>query len=147
MTCELYIDDLLIFGNTEDEFCENLDRVLTRLGEYNITVNPEKCELGVDQLEFVGHVVDEKGLSHTREKIEKVLQIPPPEKGKDLKPFLGLAVYVCEHIRNYATIVHPLHAMLNDYSRKRRLVWTQEGRDAFEEIKCVYDALLHRRFP
>ena len=92
--CELYIDDLLIFGNTEDEFCNNLDQVFTQLVKYNITVNPDKCELGVEQLEFVGHVVNEHGLTHTRERIDKVLQIPPPEKGKDLKSFLGVAVYV-----------------------------------------------------
>jgi len=87
--CELYIDDLLIFGNTEDEFCDNLDQVFTRLVKYNITVNPDKCELGVEQLEFVGHVVNEHGLTHTRERIDNVLQIPPQEKGKDLKSFLG----------------------------------------------------------
>jgi hypothetical protein len=68
----------------------------------------------------VGHVVNEQGLTHTRERLDKVLQIPPPEKGKDLKSFLGVAVYVCDHIRNYATKVHPLHVMLKDYSRERR---------------------------
>ena len=36
---------------------------------------------------------------------------------------------------NYAIIVHPLHLMmLKNYSRERRLVWTQEGLDAFEAI-------------
>ena len=135
VACELYIDDLLIFGNTEEEFCSNLDLVLTRLGEYNITVNPDKCELGVEQLEFVGHVVNKEGLTHTREKIEKVLQIPPPEKGKDLKSFLGVVVYVCDHIKNYAMIVHPLHLMLKNYSRERRLVWTQEAKDALKLSK------------
>ena len=135
--CELYIDDLLIYGDNEDEFCKNLDTVFTRLVKYNITVNPDKCELGVNELEFVGHVMNEKGLTHTREKIEKVLQIPAPERGKDLKSFLGVAVYLCDHIMNYAIIVHPLHLMLKNYSRERRLVWTQEGLDAFEAIKTA----------
>ena len=38
---------------------------------------------------------------------------------------------------NYATIVHPLHLLLKDYNRERRLVWTQEARVAFEEIKAA----------
>ena len=80
--CELYIDDLLVYGDTDDEFCARLDIVLSRLAYHNITVNPDKCELGLPELEFVGHVINEHGLSHTREKIEKVLQIPPPVKGK-----------------------------------------------------------------
>jgi hypothetical protein len=135
--CELYIDDLLIFGKTDDEFVENLDTVLGRMVKYNITVNPDKCELGLRELEFVGHVVNENGLTHTREKIDKILQIPPPTLGKDLKSFLGVAIWVCDHIQNYSTIVRPLHLMMKNYSRERRLVWTQEARDAFEELKTA----------
>ena len=77
------------------------------------------------------------GLTHTREKIEKVLQIPAPERGKDLKSFHGVAVLLYDHIMNYAIIVHPLHLMLKNYSRERRLVWTQEGLDAFEAVKIA----------
>ena len=135
--CELYIYDLLVFSKSEDEFVENLDTVLGRLVAHNITVNPDKCELGVNELEFVGHVINEKGLGHTREKIDKILQIPPPTLGKDLKSFLGVAIWVCDHIPNYSTIVRPLHQMLKNYSRERRLVWTQEARDAFEELKTA----------
>ena len=76
--CELYIDDLIIHAQTEEEFCERLDQVLTRLGQRRITVNPEKCLLGVQTLEFVGHTINRDGLHFTREKTEKVLQIPEP---------------------------------------------------------------------
>ena len=81
--------------------------------------------------------MNKNGLTHAREKIEQVLQIPAPERGKDLKSFLEVAVYLCDHIMNYAIIVHPLHLMLKNYSRERRLVWTQEGLDAFEAIKTA----------
>ena len=43
----------------------------------------------MSELEFVGHVVNEKGLTRTREKIENDLQIPPPEKRKDVISVLG----------------------------------------------------------
>ena len=46
-----------------------------------------------------------------------------------------MAVYFIDHIRDYATKVVPLHKMLKDYKRDRKLVWTEEGRIAFEEIK------------
>ena len=135
--CELYIDDLIIFADSEDQFIEHLDTVLGRWVLPKVTVNPDKCVLGVQEVEFVGHVINEKGLSHTREKLDKILQIPPPTLGKDLKSFLGVAIWVCDHIRNYSTIVHPLHQMIKNYSRERRLVWTQEARDAFEELKIA----------
>ena len=133
--CELYIDDLMIFGQTDDEFCDRLDQCLTKLEKHNVIVNPDKCEFGLERAEFVGHTIDQNGLCFTREKIDKVLQIPPCIYGKDLKSFLGVAVYFIDHIRNYATLVHPLHKMLKDYNKNRKLIWTPEAILAFETVK------------
>ena len=133
--CELYIDDLIIHAQTEDEFCRRLDMVLGKLQERGITVNPEKCVLGVDTLEFVGHTINKDGLHFTRDKIEKVLQIPEPTVGKQLKSFLGVAVWFIEHIEGYSDLARPLHQMLKDYDKKRALKWTDEGRTAFHKIK------------
>jgi len=135
LICELYIDDLIIHAQTEDEFCQRLDQVLSRLQARGITVNPEKCLLGVKSLEFVGHTISEDGLHFTRDKIEKVLQIPEPTVGKQLKSFLGVAVWFIEHIEGYSELARPLHQMLKDYDKSRALKWTDEGRTAFHKIK------------
>ena len=133
--CELYIDDLIVHAQTEKEFCERLEQVLIRLEKHRITVNPDKCLLGMTEVEYVGHTINAQGLTFTREKIDKVLQISAPVLGKDLKSFLGVAVYFIDHIQNYATIVRPLHQMLLDYDRNRKLVWSEDGRVAFHQIK------------
>jgi hypothetical protein len=87
MICELYLDDILIHAQTEEEFLVRLDTILKRLGDYKITANPDKVFLGMPMVEFVGHTIDEHGLSFTREKIDKVLDIEPPVFGKQLKVF------------------------------------------------------------
>ena len=53
-TCELYIDDLIVYGSTEEDFLERLDQVFKRLKEYNITCNPDKCRFGVESIEYMG---------------------------------------------------------------------------------------------
>jgi hypothetical protein len=40
--CEIYIDDILVFGRTEDEYVENLEIILLRFRNKNITLNPDK---------------------------------------------------------------------------------------------------------
>lgn len=45
--CEINIDDIVVFGNSENEFLNNLDRVLNRIVEYNMTVKLEKCLWGL----------------------------------------------------------------------------------------------------
>ena len=137
MCCELYIDDLIIHATNEKDFLIRLDAVLAKLQHHRIRVNPDKCSLGLDEMEFVGHTINKNGLSFSREKIDKVLQIHTPVLGKDLKSFLGVAVYFIDHIQNYATVVRPLHAMLHDYDKSRRLIWTEEGRVAFHAIRTA----------
>jgi transposase InsO family protein len=98
-------------------------------------VHPDKVVLGIDEIEFIGSVVSHEGVRFTRERIDKVLQIPKPVLGKELKSFLGVANYFATHVRNYADIVRPLHVMIRNYERSRRLEWSQETTDAFEKIK------------
>ena len=112
-----------------------MEQVLQRLDKYNIKVHPDKCELGISEVEYVGHTINQHGLSFSREKIDKVLDFDTPILGKDLKSFLGIAVYFIDHIKNYAILVRPLHKIITNYERNRRFIWSSKGREAFEKIK------------
>ena len=37
ITCEVYLDDILVWGSSEEEFIENLGKVFKRFEEYNLT--------------------------------------------------------------------------------------------------------------
>ena len=67
--CEIYIDDVIIYGQTEEEFTNNLRLILQRLSDHNIAVNPSKCVLGVHKILYTGHVLNEHGLSFSKEKV------------------------------------------------------------------------------
>ena len=135
--CEVYLDDIIIFGTTEEEYLKNLDAVLARLEEYNVTVNPDKCRLGLREVEYVGHLISQDGCHFSREKLQKVIEVVQPVTSQELKSFLGLANYFRDNVSNYAAITAPLQAMLTDYNAKRRLDWTAHPHalDAFIETK------------
>ena len=63
--CELYIDDVR--------------KILERLREFNVAVNPKKTKLGLGGVEYVEHVVSTTGILFTEEKRLKVLKFPLPE--------------------------------------------------------------------
>ena len=50
--CEIYIDDVLIHGSTDDEYLDNTRKVLTRLRAKKVTANPEKTRLGLREVEY-----------------------------------------------------------------------------------------------
>jgi hypothetical protein len=138
--CELYIDDVITFGGSDDEFLENLEQVFQRLSEFNITLNPDKCKLGLPAVEYVGHVIDSTGISFSREKIQEVIDFPKPVTKQELKMFLGLANYFRDHIERHSLIVRPLNALTTDYHRKDKVEWNDDANKAFEEIKQAINA-------
>jgi len=73
--CELYLDDILIYAKTHEEFLERCEKVFKRLDKHKLTVNPTKCSFGMNEVEYVGHRINEHGLSFSNEKKEKVFNI------------------------------------------------------------------------
>jgi hypothetical protein len=71
--CEVYIDDLLIMGDTEEEFCDHLCKVLSRLRDKRVTLNPRKVKLGLTKTEFVGHEIDAEGINMSQKRIENTV--------------------------------------------------------------------------
>jgi len=133
--CELYLDDIIIFGKDEKEFLENLEMVLRRLDDHNITVNPKKCRIGLSEVEYVGHTINQNGIHFSREKLQKVIEIDRPVAEKQLKSFVGFANYFRDHVRNHSTRIEPLTRLLDDYNPKTVLQWNPTAIAAFEDIK------------
>ena len=57
-----YIDNVFIASSNPDEHVEQLQTVLERFTKYGVIINPNKCELGVSKLHFLGHAVDSAGI-------------------------------------------------------------------------------------
>ena len=106
--CEIYIDDVLLFGTTDNEYLSNTRKVLGRLREKKVTANPAKTKLGLKEVEYVGHLITSTGTSLTEEKRLQVLDFPLPETEKALLQFIGLANYFRDHAPKMTEMVQPL---------------------------------------
>ena len=132
---ELYVDDLLVYGSTFEEYMYNLRQVFLALERHEITLNPTKCEFGMSETEFVGYDINEKGYGLNEKRREAVFQIPKPTVGKQLKSFIGVAQYFHHHIPDFSRKIRPLNEMITDYDRHRRLEWTQEAENSWNSIR------------
>ncbi len=83
---------MLIHGPTDNVYLENTRKVLGRLRE--------KTRLGLNEVEYVGHLISSTGTSFTEEKRLQVLDFPLPETEKALLQFIGLANYFRDHVPN-----------------------------------------------
>ena len=137
IVCELYLDDCIIWGLTQDEFINRTRKVFLRFREFNVKVHPDKVVLGVEEIEYVGHVINSKGKTFSREKINKAIQLQKPINREQLKSFLGLANYFRNHIRSMSMLSNPLDKLLRNYTKrdaKAPIPWTPETTAAYEKI-------------
>lgn len=59
------MDDLLVYGETEEEHDRTLEEVLRRLKDMNMKINNHKSLFGVTEVEFLGHHVSTEGIRPT----------------------------------------------------------------------------------
>ena len=135
--CEVYLDDILLFARDKEEFLDKLKRILERFRQFNMKANPAKTRLGLDEVEYLGHTINNRGVDFSTEKKNSVLLTPLPKTEKQLRQFLGLANYFRDHVKNHSITVQPLNELIRDYERTRRIQWTPEAMAAFEQIKHV----------
>jgi len=135
---ELYLDDVIVYAQSIDELCKNLEMVFARLRKHNITLNPEKCRFGMTETEYVGRVINSEGWKYSDEKKAEVLNFREPQRLGELKSFIGLCEYFHTHIRHFAEIMKPLHEALHGYQKKfrnTRMHFTDAQRAAYTKIQ------------
>ena len=91
--CEAYLDDIITYGGSDEEFLGNLHEVLVRFDKYKLTLSPKKFVFGKSEIDYVGRLVDQYGLSFSKKKRKQVFEIGLPQTQRDMKKFLGLANY------------------------------------------------------
>ena len=74
---ECNIDDILIYGTTQEEHDRRLQAVLHRLDNANVTLNAEKCVFNVQSIKFLCQIIGSKGIKLDPETIEAIVKMPP----------------------------------------------------------------------
>lgn len=127
---EVIMDDILIWGRTLDEHNERLRRVLERCREHHLTLNREKCKIGVDSVTYMGHMLTREGLRVTDTRIRAVTDMDDPRDKTELKRFLGMVNFVGKFIPNLSQRSEPLRELL-----KNDVVWHWNERHQ----SCIQD--------
>ena len=129
---ECQVDDILVFGETQEQHDKILIAVLERLADANVTLNLEKCKFSTDKVEFMGHVIGKDGVQIDPTKVEAVTQMGEPTDIAQLRRFLGMVNQVGKYIPNLADITKPLRDLL---SKNNAWLWTEAQQKAFDDVK------------
>ena len=132
--CLVYLDDIVVYSKTAEQHLERLEAVLSRLSQAGLKLKPEKCKFFQKSVSFLGHIISDQGIGTCPEKTRAVVEWPVPTNIREVRSFLGLASYYRRFVRDFASIVAPLHALLK---KNQRFAWGDKERKSFEELKRV----------
>ena len=89
----VFIDDILVYSKSRDEHERYLSIVLQTLRDKQLYAKLKKCELWLDKVSFLGHVVTKDDISVDPGKIDAVSSWRRPNTMTEIQSFLGLIGY------------------------------------------------------
>ncbi|GKD62050.1 putative reverse transcriptase domain-containing protein, partial [Tanacetum coccineum] len=87
----VFIDDILIYSKTKEEHDVHLRLILELLKKEELYAKFSKCDFWLSRVQFLGHVIDSKGIHVDPAKIESIKDWESPKTPTEIRQFLGLA--------------------------------------------------------
>nr|GEZ13842.1 putative reverse transcriptase domain-containing protein [Tanacetum cinerariifolium] len=135
-----FIYDILIYSKSKEEHEVHLKLILELLKKEKLFGKFSKCEFWIQEVHFLGHVVNSEGIHVDPSKIEAVKNWKSPKTPTEIRSFLGLAGYYRRFVVSFLKIVKPL-ALLTQKNKKFK--WGDEQENAFQTLKdMLCDALI-----
>ena len=128
----VFIDDILIYSRSKEEHEQHLRVILELLRQEKLYAKLSKCEFWLQEVQFLGHIVNHQGIQVDPSKIEAIKNWQVPKSPREIRQFLGLAGYYRRFIENFSSIAQPLTLLTQ---KDRAYEWGEEQEMAFRTLK------------
>ncbi|GKA83030.1 putative reverse transcriptase domain-containing protein [Tanacetum coccineum] len=143
----VFIDDILIYSKNKEEHEGHLQLILELLKEEHeghlqlilellkeekLYAKFSKCEFWIPKVQFLGHVIDSKGIHVDPAKIESIKDWASPKSATEIRQFLGLAGYYRRFIEGFSKIAKPMTKLTQ---KNVKFDWGEKEEAAFQLIK------------
>ena len=134
----IYLDDVIVFSQTEEEHLHRLCVVFARFLEHRLKLKPSKCHFLQDEITFLGHEISAEGMKPGMANLKAIAEMAPPETYTEIWHFTGMTGFFRRFIKGYSKIVKPLNDLLEGEASKLKAEEVELPLDAlkaFEELK------------
>lgn len=132
---EAYVDDMVIKSHTEEDLLRDIQETFDTLRSINMKLNPKKCSFGVEEGQFLGHLITKQGIKANPAKIDSLLNMSPPKTLKEVQSLNGKLAALSRFLSCGAQRSLPFFKTLKGCTDKKNFRWTKEANEAFEDMK------------
>ncbi|GJR03032.1 putative reverse transcriptase domain-containing protein [Tanacetum coccineum] len=128
----IFIDDILIYSKDKKEHEEHLKAILELLKKEKLYAKFSKCEFWIPKVQFLGHVIDSRGIHVDPAKIESIKDWASPKTPTEIRQFLGLAGYYRRFIEGFSKIDKSMTKLTQ---KGIKFDWGKKEENTFQLIK------------
>ncbi|GJX83806.1 putative reverse transcriptase domain-containing protein [Tanacetum coccineum] len=128
----VFIDDILIYSKRKVEHGEHLKTILELLKKEQLYAKFLKCDFRLEFVQFLGHVIDSKGVHVDPAKIDAIRNWATSITPTEVRQFFGLAGYYRRFIEGFSLISKPLTKLTQ---KNKKYEWGKDEEEAFQLLK------------
>jgi hypothetical protein len=128
----VFLDDILVYSNSEEEHEKHLRMVLQALREHRLYAKLSKCSFYQKKIHYLGHIVSKDGILVDPEKIEVIREWSMPKNVMEVRSFMGLDGYYRRFITGFSRISHPITSL---QGKEKKFKWTEDCERSFQLLK------------
>lgn len=133
----VFFDDILVYSSDWPSHLSHLRLVLQVLDQHKLYAKFAKCQFGLAQVDYLGHIISKDGVAADPTKLQAIQNWPTPRSISALSGFLGLSGYYRRFVLNYATLASPF----TDLLKKHQFEWNAQAQSAFQALKSAMTTL------
>ncbi|GJW36617.1 putative reverse transcriptase domain-containing protein [Tanacetum coccineum] len=128
----VFIDDILVNSNDEEEHGKHLKIILELLMKERLYAKFSKCDFWLISVQFLGYVIDRSGVHVDPAKIETIKSWAAPTTPTEVRQFLRLVGYYWRFIEGFSLISKLLTKLTQ---KDKKYEWGKEEEEAFQTLK------------
>jgi hypothetical protein len=128
----VFLDDILIYSKFKEEHDGHLSLVLEALQKNQFYAKLKKCAFCLSEVAFLGHVINQHGISVDPKNIATVVKWQRPSNVTEIHSFLGLAGYYRHFVQDFSIIAKPMTRLIE---KGVTFEWCDECEISFQTLK------------
>ena len=127
---EVYVDDMLVKSKDEANNLDDLKETFSTLCQYNMKLNPTKCDFAITSRKLLGFMVSQQGIKANPNKVKAIIKVKSPKTMKEVQSLTGKVVALNRFVSRATDKCMPFFKVL-----KKAFQWNDECEEALAKLK------------